>query len=556
VIRADNRGGVWIGTASGLYYYVNGRFTYYKTESVIDIYLAPEGHVWACTWGGGLCRVKNGKLTDITARDGLYADSVHQILDDGRGNFWIGSSKGVFRVATADLERYADGVQSSFSCFPYTIADGALGGKCVGGQSPSALKARDGSLWFAGELGLMRFLPGIEEVPPLALLVERVTVDGTNYTQKIGQISGSTASSIVAPPGRGDVQFDYTALEYDNPLSLRFSYKLTGFDDDWIDAGMRRSAYYTHVPPGHYVFSVRVRTRNGQLIVNNHVADIVIRPHYYQTAWFKVCCALLAILAIVCTHFLRMHRLHRENAVLERKVTARTHELLAAQNEIAEKHTELQTVHEEVLAQNDELQSMQMTLEEQQIELQAQNDELLEAQTKLEALATTDGLTGVRNHRAFQEELDRQYNHALRHNRPLSVILMDIDHFKQYNDTYGHPAGDDVLRQVARLLQDCARETDFVARYGGEEFVIILPETDHDGGIAVGDRFRSTIEQHPWTKRAITASFGLAVLEPSLSRPGDLVEAADKALYMSKKSGRNLITVWEEKPAARFGTLG
>jgi two-component system, cell cycle response regulator len=169
--------------------------------------------------------------------------------------------------------------------------------------------------------------------------------------------------------------------------------------------------------------------------------------------------------------------------------------------------------------------------------------ELEEANAKLEALASTDGLTNLRNHRAFQEALAREVKLARREHQPLSVILLDVDHFKQYNDTYGHPAGDAVLQYVASLLIECSRETDVIARYGGEEFVALLPNTDEVGAQQVAERMRQAIEVEGWAKRQVTASFGFAMLLPEQS-PADLIEAADQALYISKAEGRNRVTSW------------
>ena len=168
--------------------------------------------------------------------------------------------------------------------------------------------------------------------------------------------------------------------------------------------------------------------------------------------------------------------------------------------------------------------------------------ELQEANRCLEALATTDGLTGLCNHRAFQQKLTEEFNRRARYRTPLSLMLIDVDKFKPFNDKYGHPAGDEVLKQVAYLLQSAARTTDCVARYGGEEFVIILPETDENGALEAAERIRFAIEQAPWQKRSITISAGLASLRPDTATPAMLIEEADKALYVSKEFGRNCVT--------------
>ena len=170
-----------------------------------------------------------------------------------------------------------------------------------------------------------------------------------------------------------------------------------------------------------------------------------------------------------------------------------------------------------------------------------QKTELERANAELEALATTDGLTGLKNHRAFQERLAEEVSRAVRYGTPLSLILLDVDRFKQYNDTYGHPAGDAVLVAASRALQEGARTTDLLARYGGEEFVLILPQTEIDGAAAFAERLRVAVERHPWPVRAVTASFGVADLR--LGESGaELIARADAALYQSKAAGRNRVT--------------
>lgn len=174
--------------------------------------------------------------------------------------------------------------------------------------------------------------------------------------------------------------------------------------------------------------------------------------------------------------------------------------------------------------------------------LEAQKQALEEANGKLKTLATTDGLTRIANHRAFQDALADEWQRGQRYSHPFSVILMDVDKFKQFNDSFGHPAGDTVLKTVAQLLNDTARETDFVARYGGEEFVVLLSETDSQGAYEAAERFRLAIEQYQWTLRPVTASFGVATLTSSMLSAQELIDGADKALYASKQNGRNRVT--------------
>ena len=181
-------------------------------------------------------------------------------------------------------------------------------------------------------------------------------------------------------------------------------------------------------------------------------------------------------------------------------------------------------------------------LESQKAELERANRRLEELNTQLEALATTDGLTGLKNHRAFQERLLEEVRRAARYGSALSILMVDVDRFKIYNDAFGHPAGDAILRKIADVMQAAARSTDMVARYGGEEFAVILPETDREQARTAAERFRAAIESASWPVWAVTASFGAATLAPSAEDAVALIAQADAALYQSKRIGRNCIT--------------
>lgn len=162
---------------------------------------------------------------------------------------------------------------------------------------------------------------------------------------------------------------------------------------------------------------------------------------------------------------------------------------------------------------------------------------------RTEQLATTDGLTGLTNHRTFQERLDARLAESQRYGRNLSVLLCDVDHFKSVNDTYGHPVGDQVLRAVAAILAREARTTDIVARYGGEEFVIAMPETDGAGAQVIAERIRERVQaavtETTLGKLRVTISLGVATFPADAARKAELLEAADACLYAAKRGGRN-----------------
>ena len=188
----------------------------------------------------------------------------------------------------------------------------------------------------------------------------------------------------------------------------------------------------------------------------------------------------------------------------------------------------------------------QVTIAIQQSELYSQ---LQQANQQLKQLAILDGLTGVANRRYFDQVFSNEWNRLAREEKPLSLILCDLDHFKIYNDTYGHPEGDSCLKQVAHVLQQATkRAADLVARYGGEEFAVILPDTDTRGALFVAENIRQKLNQkkipHPASivSPYVTISIGVAVAIPTAHQKSiDLLEIADRALYKAKKQGRNQI---------------
>jgi diguanylate cyclase (GGDEF)-like protein len=170
---------------------------------------------------------------------------------------------------------------------------------------------------------------------------------------------------------------------------------------------------------------------------------------------------------------------------------------------------------------------------------------LEEANSRLMLLATTDSLTGLQNRRGFQSRMAEEVDRSRRYDTQLSLLLLDIDHFKQFNDTFGHPAGDEILKRVSGILEQTARSSDFVSRFGGEEFAIIMPNADESTALILAERFREAVHREYWKDRRITISVGAATfvlgfpLEEECSDGMALIKAADEALYFSKQAGRN-----------------
>ncbi len=169
---------------------------------------------------------------------------------------------------------------------------------------------------------------------------------------------------------------------------------------------------------------------------------------------------------------------------------------------------------------------------------------------EIERLAVTDGLTGLFNHRHFQETLAQEFNRLERFSEPISMLIIDIDHFKKINDTYGHPVGDAVLKKVSGIIRKTIRNIDIPARYGGEEFAVILLGTDTNGALKMAERLRKSIADARFSTEQnafnVTVSIGMSTHGKEMRKKEDLVEQADKALYHAKRTGRNRSVKWEE----------
>lgn len=179
------------------------------------------------------------------------------------------------------------------------------------------------------------------------------------------------------------------------------------------------------------------------------------------------------------------------------------------------------------------------------------DEKTLKADETLIRLASVDALTGLKNRGVFNVEIKREFDRARRYDRMVSLALFDIDHFKRFNDTYGHQAGDHVLRELGKLVMENIRSNDVAARYGGEEFAIILPETPAENAFIHAERLRKSIMNHSFsqehTRPRVTVSIGLSGVEPTMESAADWIDGADRALYAAKSAGRNQVC-WNRPP--------
>jgi diguanylate cyclase (GGDEF)-like protein len=283
---------------------------------------------------------------------------------------------------------------------------------------------------------------------------------------------------------------------------VRFKYQLEGFDRSWVDAGTRRVAYYTNIPPGNYVFRVAAANDDGVWNETGAAFAFELRPHVYQARWFWALVGLLTLALAGAGHRWRISRLDARERKLAQLVSERTRDLE-------------------------------------------------QANQMLSRFSYLDAVTGIANRRNFDDCLELEWRRVRREGAPLSLIMVDIDHFKAFNDTYGHQQGDECLKAVAQALRrSLHRPGDLCARYGGEEFAAILPGTDAEGALQVAEGLRASVEGlgllHASSAVAatVTVSVGVGIaLSGDESTPQSLLRAADKALYDSKRAGRNRVRI-------------
>lgn len=327
-ILEDHSGDLWFATNGGGLTRLSGeRFTTFTTAQglsnniVNTLHEDSSGTLWVGTFGGGLCRFKNGVFTPFTTKQGLYDDAVFRILEDARENFWISCNKGIFRVSKKELNDFAAGAAHSVHSVLYGVADGMKNSECNGADQPTGWKTADGRLWFPTIEGVVvvdpEHLP-VNEQPPL-VHIESLLVDGI-------EVPGLGATPLA--PGKERLEFRYTGLSFREPSRVRFSYKMVGYDKSWIEAGDRRTAFYTHLSPGKYNFRVRACNDDGIWNERGDSLSFTLLPKFRQTILFYVLCVAGTILAAASFHRFRVSRHEaREHELLE-LVKLRTHNLV------------------------------------------------------------------------------------------------------------------------------------------------------------------------------------------------------------------------------------
>ncbi len=339
----DRHGALWVGTdGGGLTRIAGGKARTFTVadglaaDSVLCLYEDGDGGLWVGTSGGGLSHLQDDRFTTFSTRDGLHDDVVFAILEDTRGGLWLSGNRGISRLPKSAL---LDG-EGARRLEPqvFGIADGMKSNECSGVSQPAATRLPDGRLVFPTTRGIVVIDPERlprNEMPP-RVVVEELLASGASYG----------GAHRVLPPGAANWEIRFTALSFLAPQRVQFKYRLAGFDDDWVDAGTRRSAFYTQVPPGDYAFEVRAANNDGVWSAAPARTEVTLRPRFHQTRVFYAIVALALMLAGAFGYALHVRGLHARRRELERLVQERTRALTEQQRRAEEARAEAERQRE------------------------------------------------------------------------------------------------------------------------------------------------------------------------------------------------------------------
>lgn len=334
-IFEDSKKTLWFGTRTGLSKLNDNKFTNYtmldglSNNNIRDIYEDQDGTLWIGTYGGGLNRLKNEKITSITTKQGLYDDVVSKILIDDFDNFWMLGNRGIFSISRQALNEAAEGIVSHIYCKIYNSADGMKTSEGNGQYQNSGIRTKDGKMWFSTIDGVVILSPNQEQNFLTTPLIEEVS---------IGNQPLDFSNQIELLPNHNEIEIKFTGISFIKPEQIRFRYRIKGLDDKWTDIGTRRTAYISRIPPGNYQFQVAAANADG--VWNTHTADlsITVNPFFYDTIWAKIGAGLLILFFFTAfyfglTRYFRHQQKNREDFA-QRLIQAQEEERLNLASEI------------------------------------------------------------------------------------------------------------------------------------------------------------------------------------------------------------------------------
>lgn len=528
-LLADPSGGLWVGTAGGLAYLSGGRITAYpdlpvlSDANIITLELDDRDRLWLGLAVGGVAVFDGREVTRLGRAEGFTDQTVWSLDRDREGRLWIGTNgDGALRMsADGEVERFttADGLVDDFvwqvrcdsagQVWLYTSRgldrfDGrgfvhygeGDGLSDLEGSANAAWEDSRGVLWFGNASGLVRHDRRQEvsnPIPPRVVVAEATSAPGRRMRP------GERLA-----PGSGPLSFRFASLSFRDERSVRYRYRLLGLSETWSEPSAQADIAFGNLGPRAYELQVVGSNDDGVWSPEPATFAFTVAPAFWQTWWFRVLALAVAALAVVVVVVLRTRSLQATRRRLEALVAERT------------------------------------------TELEEKNAQLAE-------MARVDELTQLRNRRCFFEVLNLELRQLTREGSgsAVSLLLLDLDHFKEVNDRHGHLVGDRVLGTVAKRLEATVRATDSVARYGGEEFAVILRSTSVEGARVIGDRVRAAISERAFAAGEVaiwcTASVGVSEIR-GVSRFDEalaerLVSEADSALYRAKAAGRDRLVV-------------
>uniref|UniRef100_UPI003AF41AAF ligand-binding sensor domain-containing diguanylate cyclase n=1 Tax=Thiolapillus sp. TaxID=2017437 RepID=UPI003AF41AAF len=467
-------------------------------NSITYLYQARDGSIWVGTQGDGLLHMEldtdfdlsRAKLTFYSMQQGLASNAIGAIAESADGLIWFTTTRSITRLdpASGAIQNFND-KDGAFS-EGYYIGSGLQDDECL--------------IYFGGVKGMSIFSPEWITDDPVTPRVIFTELRLDNHSMSVG-IPASPLSRPIAytdhltiEPRWSSITLEFASNNYAGPKQICYAYRMEGLEEEWTEtsASARFANYASMPPPGNYRFLVKATNPDGKWSPEPTALTLDILPHWYQTWWVWLLLGLLAASLVYAYVRLRMGNILRQNLELEKRVNARTKALTEANQQLAK-------------------------------------------------LARTDTLTGMLNRQAFAE----LYQHNLTNPAnctQCALALLDIDLFKNFNDSYGHDCGDAVLREMSRLLRENLRENDVVARWGGEEFIVLLPNTTHRDAADIMTRLCSAVARHcfDWEgeilRITITAGLGQCDCSQSLEK---CFKPVDEALYKGKQQGRNQLVL-------------
>jgi len=449
-----------------------------SSDNVNCIYQDSLGRIWiASTSGLRMYIPEIRSFRHFTEKDGLPDNNIQNILEDSDGKLWLSTNDDICKFEP----------DSGF----VKVFGNNEGLKDVFFYFNCSAVSREGELFFGSSNGVMSFFPDDITLPVLMpdIYIENLTVTSQSENEKkiFNNLSNSSEESIVLDSSDFFFEITFKALEYRQPENIAFSYRLYPFQEKWVFSGNRNYVSYTKMEPGEYIFQVRNSDAEGKWNDDYATVKIKILPPFWKTTQFII----IIIIIIFFTFFFWYFRQTQNARKLESLVKEKT---------------------------------MQLKLVNEKLKIQSE----------------TDGLTEIYNHKFIMEQLKKEVIRINRKGGELCILMMDIDHFKKINDKYGHQFGDNVLKEVADIMKNSVRESDYVGRYGGEEFMIILTDTSVDIAFKVAERIRINIHELSSKFNALISISG-GITDYKGGAIEDFIHRADFNLYVAKEKGRNRI---------------